>query len=71
MLKLNETTLYLGEALQTLMKMESESVDGILTDPPYSTGGTYTAQRQRPPTEKYQNSASQKRQISFTDDNRD
>jgi site-specific DNA-methyltransferase (adenine-specific) len=70
-LKLNEATLYHGEALQTLMEMETESVDGVLTDPPYSTGGTYTAQRQRPPSEKYQDNDAKKRQLSFTGDNRD
>ncbi|WP_338670169.1 DNA-methyltransferase [Pseudodesulfovibrio methanolicus] len=51
--------------------METESVDAVLTDPPYSTGGTYAAQRQRPPSEKYQDHDVKTKRSSFTGDNRD
>jgi site-specific DNA-methyltransferase (adenine-specific) len=64
-------TVYHGEALQVLMNMPSESIDCVLTDPPYSTGGTYAGQRQQPPSVKYQSSDAQKKHHDFHGDNRD
>lgn len=71
MLKLNEAMLYHGEALQHLMSMDTESVDAVLTDPPYSTGGTFSAQRQRSPSQKYQANDAKRKQQTFSGDNRD
>lgn len=51
--------------------MEDNSVDAILTDPPYSSGGLTTAQRQQSPSKKYQSSDAQKKFANFPGDNRD
>jgi site-specific DNA-methyltransferase (adenine-specific) len=51
--------------------MQDDCVDAILTDPPYSSGGLHTGQRQRPPSEKYQSSDAQRRHAEFHGDNRD
>jgi site-specific DNA-methyltransferase (adenine-specific) len=38
-------TLYHGDALAVLLEMPDASVDAIITDPPYSSGGTYRGDR--------------------------
>ncbi|WP_280246003.1 DNA-methyltransferase [Nocardia abscessus] len=35
----NSVTLYLGDAVEVMADLGSESVDVVLTDPPYSSGG--------------------------------
>ncbi|MFV0421178.1 hypothetical protein [Oleidesulfovibrio sp.] len=35
---IGDATLYIGDSLRVMMQMPTESVDCILTDPPYSTG---------------------------------
>ena len=54
------TTLYQGDAWQVLQGLESASVDGIITDPPYSTGALTLAGKQADPNKKYQNSSTKK-----------
>lgn len=51
--------------------MPDDSVDAILTDPPYSTGGVHASQRQQPTGKKYQSSDAQRRHAEFHGDNRD
>ena len=50
-------TLFNGDALSVLSDMPEESVDAVLTDPPYSSGGTTITARQADPASKYQASA--------------
>lgn len=64
-------TMYNGEAYSLLRQLPSDSVNAILTDPPYSSGGMTMDSRQRPPADKYQNSDSQRIYPTFTGDNRD
>ena len=63
--------MYQGEALSILKSLEDCSVDAILTDPPYSSGGLSAFQRQRPPSEKYQQTNTKRRFADFLGDNRD
>lgn len=46
-------TLYHGEALDVLRRMPDASVDVVLTDPPYSSGGMFRSDRQNDPADKY------------------
>lgn len=46
-------TLYGGEALAVLASLPSASVDAVITDPPYSSGGTFRGDRMADPQQKY------------------
>ena len=60
-----------GFAADVLRAMPSESVDAIITDPPYSSGGMTAADRKAPPSRKYQRDDTQTQFPDFTGDNRD
>jgi site-specific DNA-methyltransferase (adenine-specific) len=45
--------LYEGEMLHLLPRLEPGSVDAVITDPPYSSGGTTSSERMRDPADKY------------------
>ena len=47
--------VYCGDALGILREMPGASVNAVLTDPPYSSGGLHMAARQAAPSDKYQN----------------
>lgn len=64
--------LYQGDALGILSQLESASVDGVITDPPYSSGGTYSAQRTTNTTRRKYVSSDAKHDLpDFPGDNRD
>jgi site-specific DNA-methyltransferase (adenine-specific) len=46
-------TLYGGDALTVLAALPDASVDAVITDPPYSSGGQFRGDRQASTTEKY------------------
>ena len=46
-------SIYHGEALAILMDMPALSVDALITDPPYSSGGAFRGDRAMPTTQKY------------------
>lgn len=46
-------TLYLGDALAILKALPDASADAVVTDPPYSSGGTFRGDRAADPTNKY------------------
>lgn len=50
---LEGATIYEGEALNVLTSLPSESVDAVLTDPPYCSGAFTLVGKQRPAVEKY------------------
>jgi site-specific DNA-methyltransferase (adenine-specific) len=45
----NEVTLYQGDAWQVLRILPGDSVDAVITDPPYSSGAVTLAGKQAPP----------------------
>ena len=63
--------LYMGEALEVLRRLPDESVDAVITDPPYSSGGQSLADRTRSTNKKYVLSNVATRRPDFSGDNRD
>lgn len=65
--------LHQGDALAVLREMESGSVDAVITDPPYSSGGMFRADRAQDVHTKYVASDSQSGNAleAFTGDSRD
>lgn len=60
-----------GEALPALMAMTNESVDAVITDPPYSSGGFSRDDKSRDPDVKYTQTGSEGRFPTFSGDSRD
>jgi site-specific DNA-methyltransferase (adenine-specific) len=62
-------TIYHGDCREILSEL---SCDLVLTDPPYSSGGMYRADRNKTTAQKYQHSHETQRQYAtFSGDNRD
>lgn len=59
-----------GEALACLSRLPDESVDAVVTDPPYSSGGLSLADRSADPVKKYAQNGRSKH-ATFHGDNRD
>jgi len=64
-------TLYHADAIDVLDTIEPHTVDAILTDPPYSSGGFTRGDRMQAPTAKYQQSGQITQHAEFSGDNRD
>ena len=66
-------TIYRGDALGVLAALPSASVDGVFTDPPYSSGGMVRGDRAGGVHEKYvqTDSISGNKLAAFSGDNRD
>lgn len=64
-------SLYQGDALRVLETLETGSVDALITDPPYSSGGMMRGDRMATTNDKYVNSETFIRRDDFTGDNRD
>jgi site-specific DNA-methyltransferase (adenine-specific) len=62
--------LHCGDCLDVMRTMADGSVDAVITDPPYSTGGAYRGDRMALPSVKYQRSEAIKH-LDYTGDNRD
>lgn len=61
-----------GDCLDVLRGMPDASVDAVVTDPPYSSGGQFRGDRTAKTTEKYVRSDSQRKSMpDFSGDNRD
>lgn len=60
-----------GDSLHLLREIEPNSVDAVISDPPYSSGGMTRGDRMMKPSTKYQNSDSQAEYPEFYGDNRD
>ena len=64
--------LYHGDCLELLKTMPDGSVDAVVTDPPYSSGGQFRGDRNAQPSVKYVNSdAVNTCRNEFAGDNRD
>ncbi|MFE7659669.1 DNA-methyltransferase [Streptomyces celluloflavus] len=65
-------TLHHGDALTVLHTLPDDSVDAVITDPPYCSGGTATAQRTSRTTRgKYVSTGVEHQLADFDGDNRD
>ena len=64
-------TLYQGDALACLANLNDDSIDAVLTDPPYSSGGLTLSARQADPAQKYQNSGTKKTYPPMLGDGKD
>lgn len=42
---LDYAVLYQGDCINTMEEIPDGSVDGLIIDPPYSSGGTFSTQR--------------------------
>lgn len=64
-------TLHHGDCLAWLRTIESESVDALITDPPYSSGGAFRGDRTADTDDKYTRTEYKGRLPSFSGDTRD
>lgn len=67
--RIGNATLYLGDCLSVVPGLPV--VDAIMSDPPYSSGGTFRGDRMGKTSEKYQNSEHRGLYAEFSGDNRD
>jgi len=70
-MKIGDAKVYKGDSLNILRMLEENSVDAVLTDPPYSSGGVTTGSKQRLTSEKYQSTGVKQRFPEFPGDSRD
>lgn len=67
----DRATLYGGDALAVLASLPTASVDAVITDPPYSSGGMMRGDRANSVDAKYVVSYGRHDLADFTGDNRD
>jgi site-specific DNA-methyltransferase (adenine-specific) len=65
------TTLRQGETLALLQTLPDSSIDCVITDPPYSSGGQFRGDRMQRPSVKYQKNDTVVAYPEFAGDNRD
>lgn len=70
-MKLPGVSLIQGDALRALATMDSGSVDAVITDPPYSSGGAFRGDRQASTRTKYVTTGQKEVLPDFDGDNRD
>lgn len=68
--RIGDAELWLGDCLQILREVRT-TVDAIITDPPYSSGGAFRGDRTVETSAKYQGSEHRGLYAEFTGDNRD
>jgi len=64
-------TLYQGDALNVLQHLPDQSVDAVITDPPYSSGGMFRSDKNQAPEDKYQTDGTHRQYATFSGDNKD
>lgn len=64
-------TIYHGEALDVLASLPDASMDALVTDPPYSSGGQFRSDRMGGTSLKYTQTGTLVRRPEFSGDNRD
>lgn len=67
----NGITLYCGSAETVLPHLPRQSIDCLITDPPYCSGGATAAERSADPVTKYCHSGNALGKPSFSGDSRD
>lgn len=68
---IGDCTLYRGECLKVLQSLPDASVDAVICDPPYSSGGFNRDDKSRTTTEKYSQNGVRRVYPDFQGDNRD
>ncbi len=63
--------LFQADALQLLPRLEADSFDAVITDPPYCSGGTTAGDRRRAPETKYSQDGKLLGRPSFSGDLKD
>jgi len=63
--------LHHGDAIAWLQTLPDASVDALITDPPYASGGLHASARQAAPSIKYQQSGIKSPRVDFPGDARD
>lgn len=61
----------MGDSLVLLRDLDDESVDGVITDPPYSSGGQFRSDRAASTSTKYTRAKERWRDEDFAGDSRD
>lgn len=67
----NRITLHHGTAMSLMSSLKENSIDAVIADPPYGSGGTNNSSRKKTTSEKYQNSDTKKTYPDFHGDCRD
>src|SRR5258706_14216305 len=67
----SQWSLHQGDALAFLRTLPDESVDAVITDPPYSSGGQFRGDRLASTSEKYVPNRVKTVRLDFSGDNRD
>jgi site-specific DNA-methyltransferase (adenine-specific) len=68
---MNTYQIQQGDCLKVLSTLEKESVNAVITDPPYSSGGQSSATRAAMPSKKYVQSGTKIQRPDFFGDNKD
>ncbi|MCK4792362.1 MAG: site-specific DNA-methyltransferase [Desulfobacteraceae bacterium] len=69
---IGDATFYLGDCLNILPELPENSIDAVVTDPPYSSGGQFRGDRIKSTISKYvQTGSPQNIRSDFSGDNRD
>lgn len=63
--------LHRGNCLHVLQSLPDASVDAVITDPPYSSGGRTSGERSATPVSKYEQGGQKLSRPTFPGDNRD
>lgn len=63
--------LHLGDCLPFLESLPDESIDALITDPPYASGGSHVGSRQQSPIIKYGSKKQLTNYHDFSGDHRD
>ncbi len=63
--------LYLGDCLDLAQVVEAGSIDALVTDPPYSSGGQFRTDRMQKTSSKYQMTGTVLQRPEFQGDNKD
>ncbi len=70
--QIGDATIYRGDALEMLQSLDAQSVDALITDPPYSSGGAFRGARVMDTRSKFLQSDSGNLALeNFGGDNRD
>lgn len=64
-------SIYRGDSITVLRDIPSDSADAVVTDPPYSSGGTSSSARKADPAHKYQQTGTLRAYPAMLGDNKD